>query len=282
MPDDPQIEQQVVGTEAAPEGATGGGKEAHPDGVKPLADGRVQILSSNAYRRIKEEAREKGKKDVMTETEQKLKAAGYTSIDELIEKAKAGKGSTSTSDSPDRGERRQDGQKASGNQQQRRDDKPSNRANAAWDKERQKLIRERDEAKRLSAQEERKRRDMRKKLEDRETEMALREAAISAGVRDVDYAVRLLTRHVEGKDEAALKGFDEAKYFEGLRESHPYLFGETVRPATTGTGAGAAPAAPKPGQATAAAAQNGQIDARKMNQKEFEEHLRKRGLNAAS
>jgi hypothetical protein len=112
--------------------------------------------------------------------------------------------------------------------------------------------------------------------------MALRETAVVKGVRDVDYALRLLQRELEGKDEQALATFDEGKFFENLRASHPYLYGETVVPATTGTGVGAAPSAPKAGAVQAAQGAAGNKDARSLSQDEFQKLLRARGFSSAS
>jgi hypothetical protein len=118
-------------------------------------------------------------------------------------------------------------------------------------------------------------------LDAKDAEMSLREVAVSKGVRDVDYAVRLLTRHLEGQDEVALSSFDEAAYFEGLRASHPYLFGEVAVPATTGTAGGAsAPAAPAPGTAAQQIAKNGTFDARTASADEFKKRLAQLGINS--
>lgn len=112
-----------------------------------------------------------------------------------------------------------------------------------------------------------------------EAEMIVREAAAHVGIQNVDYALHLLTKHLEGKPEEDLEGFDEVKYFKGLRDDHSYLFGETTKPATTGNGAGAAPPTPTPGAAQQGAAQGGQVDARKMSREEYQKHLASRGLN---
>jgi hypothetical protein len=121
------------------------------------------------------------------------------------------------------------------------------------------------------------RKELQRQLDAKEAEMELREAAITRGIKDSDYAIRLLTRSLEGKTEEELAKFDHGKFFDDLRGTHPYLFGEVVKPATTGTGAGA-PAAPKPADAAAADAQNGRTDATKMTAEEYRAHLAKRGL----
>jgi hypothetical protein len=112
-----------------------------------------------------------------------------------------------------------------------------------------------------------------------EAEMIVRETAARKGIKDVDYALRLVTRELAGKTDEDVAKFDEAKFFDGLRETHPYLFGETTKPVTTGNGAGAAPPTPTPGAAQQSAAQGSQADARKMDQKQYQDHLRARGLS---
>lgn len=116
-----------------------------------------------------------------------------------------------------------------------------------------------------------------------EAEMYVRQAAAQSGIKDIDYALRLLTQDLDGKSEEDLEKFNELKFFEGLREKHPYLFGEPpTKPATTGTGAGSAPPTPTPGAAQQGAAQGDQVDAKGMDPKQFREHLAKRGLNLSA
>ena len=112
-------------------------------------------------------------------------------------------------------------------------------------------------------------------------EMALREHAVRAGVQDVGYALHLFVQHVDRLSLADAAKLDEGTWFQALRKTHPYLFGETVQAATTGSGAGAPPV-PKPGEVASAQAKNGKVDVRKMDPAQFQEHLRKMGLNPAS
>lgn len=63
----------------------------------------------------------------------------------------------------------------------------------------------------------------------------------------------------------------------------PYLFGVETRPVTTGpsakeTSGAQPPSPPKPGPLKKDQAENGKIDAMKMTQQEFQDHLRQRGL----
>lgn len=110
-------------------------------------------------------------------------------------------------------------------------------------------------------------------------EMHLRTIAAGVGVQDVDYSIMLLTREVEKLTPEQAAQFDERAFFEGLRKTKPLLFGETVQPATTGVGGGAAPKPPQPGAAVSQQAQSGRVDARKMDPKAYQELLRARGIN---
>lgn len=232
--------------------------ESLPQGMVPGKDGRVQVLSQSAFKRLKDESREKGRKDALSSF---AKEAGFTSVEDL-HKAIAGlkapgpapvepKVPAPASDNP----------------------KPSDR----WDRERVQLQRQIDDLGRRVKTETEGRKEIQRQLDAKEAEMELRESAVIAGVKDPDYAIRLLTRSLENKSEDELAKFDHAKFFTDLRSTHPYLFGEVVKPATTGNGAGA-PAAPKPAEAIAANVQNGKVDATKMTPEEYRSHLAKRGL----
>lgn len=144
-------------------------------------------------------------------------------------------------------------------------------------------------------QEEKQRRDLEAQLDAKDAEMALREECWKAGIKDVDYAIRLLTRELEGLSEEEIGAFDRTKFYDGLKQSKPYLFGEVVAPATTGTdgsaqkkdetkgadagAAGAAPNPPAPGSEAAKAAADQQFDARKAKPEEIQSRLRALGLN---
>jgi hypothetical protein len=275
---------QVTGTEqaqTAPETATDA-TEAQAPQIKSV--GRNVVLPSQALGRIKNDAKERGKREAMGELEQQAKAAGFSSLAEALGTLK---GITAT--------------KAQGGGQQKpkqRQETEQNREakQAKPDRSLKDLNRERDRYSRLLEQERRarqdearRRRDLQRQLDAAQARAELEKSALQAGIQPkrIKYAVNLLLEEIDGKDEKTLGVFDESKFFEGLRESEPYLFGETVKPATTGTAGGAPPPMPKPGQVAQAAANGGKTDpmARdehgrlKMNQTEFHEYLRKRGMN---
>jgi len=111
-------------------------------------------------------------------------------------------------------------------------------------------------------------------------EMHLRTIAASVGVQDIDYAITLFSREVERLTPEEANTFDERVYFEGLRKTKPMLFGETVVPATTGTGTGGAPTPPKPGHVAATNGANGKFDGRKATPQQLAEELKRRGITS--
>jgi hypothetical protein len=110
-------------------------------------------------------------------------------------------------------------------------------------------------------------------------EMHLRTLAAGVGVQDIDYAITLFSREVERLTPQQAEQFDERAFFTGLRAKMPLLFGETVQPATTGTGTGGAPTPPKPQQVVQQNGQNGRVNARNMSPQEYQALLRSRGLS---
>jgi hypothetical protein len=223
-------------------------------------DGRIQVLSPSAFKRLKQEAREKGRKDALSGF---AKEAGFETVDDLQKALVSLKNPTPPQSSPEPAQGRPAPDKPHGNEQ--------------WDREKAHLQKQIEDLNRRTKTESDGRKDLQRQLDAKEAEMELREAAAVAGIKDPDYAIRLLTRALESKTEDELSKFDHNKFFGELRGSHPYLFGEVVKPATTGTGAGA-PAAPRPGEAASADAQNGKVDATKMKPDEFRAYLAKRGL----
>jgi hypothetical protein len=226
----------------------------------PGKDGRIQVLSQSAYKRLKDEAREKGRKEALSSF---AKDAGFTTVEDLQRaltgfKNPAPPNPEAASPAPEPAT-------------------PPKSSNDKWDRERVHLQRQIDDLGRRVKTETEGRRELQRQLDAKEAEMELREAAVMSGIKDPDYAIRLLTRSLESKSEEELAKFDHGKFFGDLRSSHPYLFGEVVKPATTGTGAGA-PAAPKPGEAVVQNVQNGKVDATKLSPEEYRALLAKRGL----
>lgn len=283
--DAPSAEPGQSAAPAEGSGGNGGGAEAQP----APSGGKVYTIAENAFKRLKDEQREKGRKEAI---EQFAKDNGFESAEAMQAAFKR------------RDERRR--KKESGGDQAptRRRAKPPRASSEPDDagtdasggddsgqlKQLNRNLRrlerrvEESEGKNADlAQRMQKEAALRKKAQlERdalEAEMAVRVAAATVGIRDPDYAMRLMAKELQGKDEKFLTEFDEAKYFSGLRQTHPYLFGETTKPATTGNGAGTSPGAPNPGAAQEGAAQGGKVDARKMSREEYLKHIQSRGLN---
>ena len=231
----------------------------------PQTSSMVSVPQS-AFAKLKEDQRKRGQREAIEQLEAKFKAHGFGSLDEALAAAAAS---------------RQQPAKAQP-QQMRQQTQPvaSEQRDTPLDsRQLQKLQRERERLAKQFAQEQAQRRKLQRQLEAKEAEMSLREAAVAHGVRDVDYALRLLQRELDGKTEEQLNAFNEGEFFgKRLRSSHPYLYGETVLPATTGTGA-TGPTAPKADTVQAAQGAAGQFDARKATPAEFQAELRRLGLN---
>jgi len=261
--------------------AAAAGATPNSDGTVTLADGKVQVLSPGAYKRIKEDAAKRGAARERAALEEQAKAAGFASLDDALRQLRDGHRREP------RREERPAGAAASarpnGEQPPTPPERPTHGAGRkAW--ERYERARKqfdhdvqayRERTNRATARA----RDLEKRLEAQEAEQALREKAIMSGVTDVDYAIALLKRDLSGKTEEELGKFDEAKWFEALRASKPYLFGVKEVPANTGT-AGTTPAPATPGQIAAAAARDGQFDGRKVSKQEFNDRLQKMGISS--
>jgi hypothetical protein len=142
-----------------------------------------------------------------------------------------------------------------------------NRDRAQWEK--------RVQAAELASQNDRKaRRKAERERDAIEARSNLERIAAKAGVKDTDYAIHLYTQHCQGKSEDELSKMDEDKFFQGLRQSHAYIFGETVVPATTGT-AGNVPGShvpPSTASTGAAAGAAGNVDVSKMSKEEYRKY----------
>ena len=271
----PAPDAAAAPTIPAPE-ATAQVQAADP-ALPTIAGGKNVILPQASMAKLKEEQRQRGKREAMTEYEAKFKAAGFSSVEDAIAALSAAK-TAASKPAPKAAPVAKAEVVESEDVEALTTAQPQN-TGGDYAKQLQKLQRERERLAKQFAAEQAQRRKLQRTLEAKEAEFALRETAVGKGVRDVDYAVRLIQRELEGKDEKALAAFDETKFFDGLRQSHPYLFGETVVPATTGTGVGAAPAAPKAGSVQAAQGAAGKMDARQMSQDEFQKLMRSRGFS---
>jgi hypothetical protein len=211
-------------------------------------------MPESAFKKMREE---EGKK-----AERRLaKEAGYESVEEYREAVKALKTRPSANRAPPTTPPAQ----------------PDNRTPKPGDKDTNRLRRDMDRMKQSLAQENKQRRLAERELYATQAEMALRDVAYQEGVKDADYAIRLYTRSLEGKTEEECNKSDERTFFRELKKSHPYLYGERTVPATTGVNA-SPPPPPSPTDVNRNVVDVGKVDARRMNDQQFAEHLKKLGI----
>lgn len=283
-----------------PNGTNGSNGTSEPTPVT-VGGGKNVVLPRDAFNARLTAAGERGKRAAVAEMEEAAKQHGFTSMQDAFATLAAIKSSRGNNGAqqPQRGggqpqrqakpdhsvettvEASQEvdsrGQNGNGHQGHSFSHKEQRRYEAMVDRERK----GREAERRQRLHEERRRKESDRTREAMEAEMSIREQAVFAGINgkeNLNYAVSVLKQSIEGKTADELKSFDEVKFFEELRTRQPYLFGERIVPATTGTG-GKEPAAPKPGETLSSTAAGNQVDASKMNDKDYRTHLRKRGLS---
>jgi len=100
--------------------------------------------------------------------------------------------------------------------------------------------------------------------------------AMRAGVNDTDYALVLLQRHLASLDEKAVKEFDEAAWFGTLKKTHPAVFEIPAVPAETAPN-GTAPPTPEAGDTLAGAGAGSRVDTKGMSAEEFSAYMTAKG-----
>lgn len=279
---------------------------ATPELVVPIAEGVTELPATDTpseegrvthqvpqeqFKKLKEKAQEKGRKAAQAEITDRVKAAGFESLDEAlsqIPQLQAQIDQILNQPEPDDKENepmatpkkkpsnKRPGQKRSTRSKEDRMDSKNAKEIARLGRERQK---DRDKWRR----EEKRRKLAEHKLAAAQAEMEVREIAINAGVKDIDYAVRLMTRECAKLPKEELGNFDESKFFTGLRDTKPYLFGEMTVPANTGTGAGDndTPQEPKPGEVLTQNADDTQFDAQTASKADLSKRMRELGLSTS-
>lgn len=281
--DDPS---NITGSDPAgtsPKPAEGVTPIVTPTEPKVLEEGVQQVRHSD-FKRIKEESRARGRREALDELDITARAAGFTSHEDALRALAELKKSP-----PAQPAAATPRPKEPPTMPNPKTPAPAAKPNdeAALRKE---AMRAQDDKLKMRKQwrvEERRRRDLQAALDAKDAEMGLREELYRAGVKDVDYTLRLLTRQLEGKTQEEIAKFDRNAFYTTLRTDKPYLFGETVAPANTGTDAsaktpgtpGAPPPTPAPGSVTATEADKTKFDARTAKPEEVQARLRSLGLN---
>lgn len=264
-------------TAAAPAGAPGGQQEG------------VHQVKDSEFKQIKEKAKARGRQQALEELDAKARAAGFESHEDALKAlATLKKGSAAPAPAPTVATPANPrGAPTMSDAAKKKSEKAAAQEAERVRAEQTRAIEDRAKMRQQWRKEERARRELQAKLDAKSAEMDLRDECYQHGVKDVDYTIRLLTRALEGKTQEEIAKFDRKAFYEGLKKDKPYLFGETVTPATTGTNGGAAPAAqntgapppPAAGDPAAAAANANKFDARKAKPEEVQARLRQLGLD---
>jgi hypothetical protein len=219
---------------------------------------RVVQVPEKALGRIKREEREKGERRAREALDAEAKALGFSSMEDMKRAASEAK----------KGRQEPRGQQPARTETQDRQAQPqtngqgqgggvSRREYERLQRENQDLQEKLRVATRDKMRAEKRQRITAKEALEEQARLELKVEAVMEGIKDPDYAVELVRRKVpqqaEGETTKAyydrLSAIDQKKMFGELRESHPYLFGEVVRPASTGNG-GAITTDKAPGAAT--------------------------------
>lgn len=247
-----------------------------PAGDPPPVQGKNVIMSSRAFKDRLDKAKSHGQSAYQAELDSQAVAKGFANhaalmahVDSIITRTpvKTGKpnGQAPQRPQPPAGQ-------PSGQTSARTSD---HRAAGPADRRVQQLEREK---KQLAEERERERKSRRKAERERdaiEARSNLERIAGGVGIKKLSQAILLYEETCRGKTEDELGKMDEVKFFEGLRATDSYLFGETVVPATTGT-SGAPPGShvPRPSATAAAAGDAGTVDVSKMNKAQYVEFKR--------
>lgn len=247
-----------------------GDKVVSTETTQAQGQGKTISLPTSAFAKLKAEAAEKGRKAALSDVEQKAKAFGFDSVDAMFKALESSRNApaeaTETKAAP------------KPTQQQA---KPAGRSDSV-SAEALKLAKEMERARKDAEKASREARRYRQQLEEAQAEMEMKEVLLRAGVRDeVDYALSLMRRDIQSKLETdpELASYSTDEFLKGLRQSKPFLFGESRVAATTGTG-GEGPQArpPAPGQAAASTAQASQFDAKNATAEQIKARLAQLGV----
>ena len=247
---------------------------AAPMGVSEQStQGKTISLPTSAFAKLKAEAAEKGKKAALTEMQAKAKAFGFDSVDAMFEALQTARGSEAVETQQET----RAAHKAAPVQQPKQSGSKDTVAAEAI-----RIAKEMERARKEAEKASREARRYRQELEEYQAQAEMKEVLLRAGVRDeVDYALTLMRKDIQTKLETdpELASYSTDEFLKSLRQTKPFLFGESRLPATTGTGGEGPQARPAaPGQAAATIAQSEQFDARKATSEQIKARLAQLGV----
>ena len=246
---------------------------AAPMGTPEQAQGKTISLPTSAFAKLKAEAAEKGKKAALTEMQAKAKAFGFESVDAMFEALQTARSGASVET--------QQETRAAAKPAQTQQPKQSGPKDAVA-AEALRIAKEMERARKEAEKASREARRYRQELEEYQAQAEMKEVLLRAGVRDeVDYALTLMRKDIQTKLETdpELASYSTDEFLKTLRQTKPFLFGESRLPATTGTGGEGPQARPAaPGQAASTIAQTEQFDARKASTEQIKARLAQLGV----
>ena len=272
MPD-PNDQSQTPPAQGTPPGTPPVGTPP-PAGDPPPAQGKNVMLTSRAFKERLDKARGQGQAAFKAELDRQAVAKGFANHDALMAHVDGLMSRAPVKPA------KPNGQGAPPPQGQQRQTPPpaqnhGHRAAGPDDRRVQQLEREKRASEEKATREAKARRKAERERDAIEARSNLERIAGGVGIKKLSQAILLYEEHCRGKSEDELGKMDEVKFFEGLRSTDPYLFGETVVPATTGT-AGAPPGShvPPPSATAAAAGAAGAVDVSKMDKRQYAEFKR--------
>ena len=258
-----------------------------PQVTAPESSGKNIMLPQAAFKERVQAAKQSGRRELTSELDREAQALGYANHAAMMEILRARKG-------------QQAAPRPSGNQQARQpapvtiqssQPEPSapptppknGQDRKAWQKyeqDRRIWDRDRQQLQKQLTEESNRRKKAERKAAASEARANLERIASGCGVKRIGQAIYLFEQAQQGKTVEELEKVDEAKFFEGLRQTDSYLFGEAVIPATTGT-TSAPPGSrtpPRPAETSTAAGSANDVDVMNMTEQEFALRQRQRGI----
>ena len=246
---------------------------AHPPaGDPPPERGKNVTMSSRAFADRQQQAKRSGQAAYQVDLDKQAVVKGFANhaalmahVDSIIARAPVKQAKPNGQGAPSQGGQQRAGQPPAGNH--------GRKATGPDDRRVQQLERQKKESDDKATREAKARRKAERERDAIEARYNLERIAGGVGIKRLSQAILLYEEHCRGKSDDELGKMDEVKFFEGLRVTDSYLFGETVVPATTGT-AGAPPGShvPPPSATAAAAGAAGTVDVSKMDKRQYRDY----------
>lgn len=252
---DEQLETDIAPEGVQPEDTGDAQPEAAPAPTDAAAkpDPKVRQVTQRELAQLRRNERLTGRNSALEALQRKATELGYASVEEMIAAAPKKTGQQTqapTEEAP-----------------QTTAPKPSAR------------LKELENANQLLERKLRRERDEKLALK---KDIELSRVAREQGIQDEEYALHMLRKHVRALDPTKAAKVDPAVYFQGLRKTHGFLFGEQVKvektPASTSPAAKTTPAAPKAAEVAQSQSNEGQVDTTTMSKAEFDAYMAKKGI----